>query len=169
MATPQIIAHPRIVDNPLSAPNPRRYTREQARIGGIRSGAPRRFLARHVHAEIVRLNRLGVHKRTIAHRVGRALSTVYDVLSGKIRRCLTAAESALLGPWKPRRQSRPLTHSGELTIRNPSILIDSNNKGKQRDYPRTQQVTDGLPCYCGFVRPRRPQPCPVCGRRLYET
>lgn len=127
MSNITILSQTPIVDNPLSRP---RYTRQQNRIGGIRSGDTRRFKSRHVHHEIVRLNRWGVPVATIAERVGRAASTVYDLLSGTIRRCLTAAETKLLGPWQAGKFQPIVNHYGEVSKRN-SVSVQPAPKHRQ--------------------------------------
>ena len=70
-----------------------RHTREQKRIGGIRSGATRRFKARNCHARIRTLHRDGLSQVAIAREVGYSQPTVSRVLRGVIRTCLTLAET----------------------------------------------------------------------------
>ena len=195
------IHHQRIVDNaPAVYP---RWTRQQNRIGGLRGSATRRFNARHIHYQIVHLSRMGVPVATVARLVGRAVSTCYAVLSGRIRRCLTLAESRLLGPWKPGKFKPVGRDSTELTPvfsnvvrpaqktrkRRPSrrnwchLDCDKGHKhwyspwvwatikGQQQEYwdKATAPLPDTVPCKCGFDRPSRPQPCPVCGRTLNDS
>ena len=199
MPTTETLLQNLIVDNtPRDHPR-KRWTRWQNRIGGIRGGATRRFLARHVHYMIVHLAHLGVPKATIAKLVGRCLSTVYAVLSGRIRRCLTAAETVLLGPWRPGKFAPLADDSTEVSPRNIEVVRHSpkrrqprrnfcqpdcgrdhkhwftpyewaRRRGKQQAYfdKATEPQPDGVLCYCGFVKHRLPQPCPMCGRGLHE-
>ena len=77
-----------------------RYTQSQARVGGILSGASRRFNARNRHAQVRALRREGYTLRRIAATVGYHLSTVSRILSGTIKTCLTHAETLASGPLK---------------------------------------------------------------------
>ena len=74
---------------PIPGTQPRRhYTLEQARIGGIRSGATRRFQAREQHEEVRALRTQGRSLRDIARIVGYHASTVSSITAGHIRSCL---------------------------------------------------------------------------------
>ena len=97
------------------------YTRAQARVGGILSGASRRFNARNRHAAVRSLAREGLSRRRISAEVGYNVSTVSRILSGVIRTCLTRAETLASGPLK--RVLRELTNTPVVqgaTHRKPS-------------------------------------------------
>ena len=122
-STKSLHPHP-ILDNPLS---PRI-------IGGIRSGATRRFKSRHVNYSIVHFHHLGLPIREIAMRTGRCMAHCYNIISGKTKRCLTAAETRLLGPWKPGKfpaiTGPNVNHSTELTYRQVSKVTHRKSTRK---------------------------------------
>ena len=68
---------------PIPGTQPRRhYTLEQARIGGIRSGATRRFQAREQHEEVRALRTQGRSLRDIARIAGYHAPTVSRITVG---------------------------------------------------------------------------------------
>ena len=68
---------------PIPGTQPRRhYTPEQARIGGIRSGAPRRFQVRDRHQEVRALRTQGRSLRDIARIAGYHAPTVSRITAG---------------------------------------------------------------------------------------
>ena len=69
------------------------YTLAQAHIGGIRSGATRRFRVRNLHAKVRAMDRKGKTQTQIANLLGYNQSTVSRILSGIIRSCLNLRES----------------------------------------------------------------------------
>ena len=83
------------------------YTLEQARIGGIRSGATRRFNARERHAKVRQLRAEGLSLRAIALVVGYSAATCSRILNGKIRTCLSRSET--VAQTQPQGITRTLT------------------------------------------------------------
>ena len=164
------IPHPQIVDNP-------RYTREQARNGGIVSGASRRFAARDPHAQVRSLRLQGLSLRRIAALTGYHFSTVSRILSGKIRTCLNRAETLALGPLK--RVLRELSPTPPIRTQTPKrrrfdpfaggvpTLGDRRYAGfmagvKLYDSANAVNIPK---CVCGFEIMRPIQICPMCGRQ----
>ena len=163
--------HRQIVDNP------RRYTRQEARNGGIVSGASRRFEARNRHAEIRRLRAMGRTLRQIAGQVGYHASTVSRILSGKIRTCLNRAETLAttvlrelsptppMIPPTPKRRRRFDPFGGGIP--KPGDSRYAGFLAGVRLYDSTHAVS--IPkCDCGAEIVRRSQVCPVCGRQPGE-
>ena len=108
----------------------RRYTRQQARIGGIRSGATRRFNSRNRHAEIRRLHAKGLTQAAIAAAVGYSQGTVSKIIRGVIKTCLSLAESA---PITAKRAADAVKQWARMQSRNSAgysrtnpILSDKN-------------------------------------------
>ena len=183
MPTERILPHPQIVDNP-------RYTREQARNGGIVSGASRRFKASNRHAEMRRLHSLGLYSLTeIASRLGCHVSTVSRVLRGIIRTCLTAAETAAhaiaypleTAPTKaPLRELTPYSGSKSKSARpKPKKKAWNFYTGKWADYfrrkfgqarPEREKTIAEQKQWHGWIEAMCPgQCCPVCGIALPRT
>ena len=64
------------------------YTLEQCHLGGVRSGAVRRFKVRDRHRVVRDLRDIGCSLREIARRTGYHFTTASRILSGGIRSCL---------------------------------------------------------------------------------
>ena len=124
-----------------------RYTRQQPRIGGIRSGASRRFKVRDRHARVRQLRREGHSLRAIAREVGYAGSTVCRILSGVIRTCLNRAETIAA-------KIADGTLLRELTYAYKKIRRETDNPDLDRRKP------------CPFCHDdyHGPSICPWCGR-----
>ena len=93
LTTPVVSTSPKS-GPPIPNSNPLAYyTLEQAQIGGIRSGATRRFRARNRHAQVRAMDRKGKTQAVIASLLGYSQPTVSRILSGAIRTCLNLRES----------------------------------------------------------------------------
>ena len=90
--------HTQTNDN-SQADNGHIYSADQRRIGGIRSGAARRFKTRDRQAAIRAYRDSGMTQQQIAETVGCHQSTVSRVLNGVIKTVLSHAETALARPW----------------------------------------------------------------------
>ena len=102
----------------------KRYTRAQARIGGIRSGAARRLRARDRHALVRKLHARGSTQASIADATGYSQSTISRVLRGVIRTCLTAAETAIGAIAYPIMR--------EVSLESVSVVRDSPRKPESK-------------------------------------
>ena len=87
---------------PIPSTQPRQhYTLEQAHIGGIRSGATRRFQARDRRQEVRGLRTQGRILRDMARIVGYHFSTVSRIIAGLILSCLPFPHPAPRGGFSP--------------------------------------------------------------------
>ena len=167
------------------------FSRAQARVGGIRSGAARRFKVRDHHAQVRLLHSQGFSQSQIAARVGYCRSTISRLLRGKIRTCLTAAETAAQAV------AYPLLREVSFVVKYSSATLPQRAatpsrkrrkprwnwfKGSWGDYFREKFAREkldrqrfeerqealleagGIRCYCGYVMEGPPQACPMCGR-----
>ena len=164
----------------------RPYSRQQATVGGILSGAARRFKARGRHALVRSLHQDGFSQTAIAREVGYSQPTVSRVLRGLIRTCLTAAETVAKAVAYPLSSEaiRELTPTPKVLSTRPAKPSRKASpkrkkrwnwfKGKWGDHYRRKfaaksldrptPVPDGT-CECGFFGYfLGGDPCAMCGR-----
>ena len=128
-------------------------TNYNASVGGIIARANQRFSNRFRDAYILERRADGLSLREIAQEVGIHFTTVSRILSGKIRSCLTAAQTALT-PWV---MPKVLRH---LTPRNPTLRRLQRRKVRAR----RDLLPEPVRCCSQWRREfRHARDCPMCG------